>query len=402
MAGDEVAATLQHLKLSEIRFVALEEPTIANPPLASEWAARMRPTGYAAAFAAALSEESADAPASLPWDRGEGDRSYFWKFYLEGAPDRIAAQEAARRFVPLRRRLVPPGALTAISDPARPAPKLSLSELRLEAFYYPHGVGLVTTARLSGDGTLDEAVQAVQDLRSSRFRGFSCAGGAAVDDRGRTLEQIAERCLIDLAEEVLGGPLPAGRMDPPFTVVTLLQGRDLPVEKSVEGDQDLQRALNGLVTGLREWRLIEAPPLEECSIPLRSSPASHLLYGRDRGRAVWFPAPMVDRARRRTLGCYHRNLTMVSLQTASLLALAGAAADYLERPNGLPAAFADPARRAADLLGRLYGGKGTYRSGSALKQIDDSPHRAAVDELRRHFRGPGSELQRPGDAGSAA
>lgn len=403
MSGEDATPVLQHLKLSEIRFAAAEELLLQPPDGGGAWAARVRPTGYAAAFQAALDGAPGADDAeevSLPWRRGSGSRNYFWKFYLESSPDGVSAQEARRRFVPLRRSLAPPAVLRPVPEPRLEAVKLRPTELRLEAFYYPHAVATTTTVRLSGEASLEEAVDALNTVRSARFRLSGSGGGAAADVPGRKLEEIADLRLAELVEELTGAPLPPGRLAHPFSVVTVLQGQGVPVNAKAGDDPMLQRALNGLVTGLKDWKLIPAPPLEECQIELRPSPASHLLYGRDRARAVWFPAPMVDRDRRSTLGCYHRNLTMASLQTASLLALAGMAAAHLASPAGLPAALVDPARRAADILGRLYGGKGTYRSASVAKQIDDSPHRGAVDELRRHVRGPGSELRRAG-AGAA-
>ena len=60
-------------------------------------------------------------------------------------------------------------------------------------------------------------------------------------------------------------------------------------------------------------------------LKIRHAPLSHVLYGLDRGRAVWFPDLFTKQGRVHALGCYHRNLTLLSLQTESLVELMCAA-----------------------------------------------------------------------------
>jgi hypothetical protein len=111
-----------------------------------------------------------------------------------------------------------------------------------------------------------------------------------------------------------------------------------------------------------------------------------VLYGLDRGRAVWFPDLFTKQGRVHALGCYHRNLTLLSLQTESLVELMCAAGAYIDATKPLPLAMEDLAKGAAGVLGRLYGGnQDTYQSWSPRAQIDGNRYADTINKVRQFF-----------------
>jgi hypothetical protein len=110
-----------------------------------------------------------------------------------------------------------------------------------------------------------------------------------------------------------------------------------------------------------------------------------LVYGTNRGRAVWFPDLLADSVRP-TLACYHRNLALASMQVESLCGFAHGIASQVNENNALNFAEEECARNAAGLLGRLYGGKSSiYRSWSVRAQIDQNNFVSDIDTVRALF-----------------
>ena len=136
------------------------------------------------------------------------------------------------------------------------------------------------------------------------------------------------------------------------------------------------------------WQYDPLPDLKEASLDTRPAPPSHLLYGRKRGRVVWFPAAFTDETGRSgVLSCYHTNLVLASLQVESLGGLAAQTA--VQRRNGEhpTGTHREYVRRAVDLLGVLYGGvkDRTYRSWSPRRHIEQNDVVAEVNLLRDYF-----------------
>jgi hypothetical protein len=60
-----------------------------------------------------------------------------------------------------------------------------------------------------------------------------------------------------------------------------------------------------------------------------------VLFAGTQGRAVWFPGLFLPKkAKVHELACYHRKLTLGTLQTESLLALAGEVNAEIQRARG--------------------------------------------------------------------
>jgi hypothetical protein len=101
-----------------------------------------------------------------------------------------------------------------------------------------------------------------------------------------------------------------------------------------------------LCTWERFWKKANLHPLDDSSMLAhmrRNLLPGRVLYGLGCGRAVWLPGYFREniadgedlRARLSFVNCYHRNLTLLSLQTASLLALIRGAAGILAEHQSL-------------------------------------------------------------------
>jgi hypothetical protein len=102
------------------------------------------------------------------------------------------------------------------------------------------------------------------------------------------------------------------------------------------------------------------------------------MRGTQTGRAVWFPKYFAEHfdgneRERPVLGSYHRRLTLLSLQVESLITLLQRGQGFMKSANA-PVDLSDRIRWACQLLGQLYGARGTYRSSSAYEQIETRKH----------------------------
>ena len=125
----------------------------------------------------------------------------------------------------------------------------------------------------------------------------------------------------------------------------------------------------------------------------KSAPTSHLVYGTRRGRAVWFPELFLSADEGvQSLGCYHRNLTLLSMQIESLSGLLAEVDRRITQGKVLPQGVVQCAKQAARLLETLYNGKdatygeeATYRSGSARAQLERNDLVPIINRVRHYF-----------------
>jgi hypothetical protein len=279
--------------------------------------------------------------------------------------------------VPLRRRTAPGVVTTKV-------PGLSVT---LEGYQYPHGSALVVTLRFAGEEELLSATGRLVEARQSLQ--FDATVGD-VTMRG-TLDEIAECALRFLRSEAIGEAAVEGAPDPtePFTITTIVRGSGVVPSAPVVQDGDVHRALQALTGWSHEWRENKLRDLDRHALRAqRDAPAGHVMYAASRGRVIWYPAGFARTEKHvHTLGCYHRNLVFLSLQTEALLRLAQL--DLGETEAGRPSATRDElARCAVGILGRIYGpGDGghvesMYQSWSAREQMNDSTSINAVEVLR--------------------
>jgi hypothetical protein len=368
---------VQDMRLSFIWVETALDRLGSQPPAGAPYAFLGRRFSYAERFDQ-VKKGADEAGLEPPWR--QAGKQFFWTYYLEGRPPGDANGDLAwKGLVPFRKKIA-----------VQAQPPWPEARMTQEAFFYPHGLAWVLTVRFSGDLDLKQAVKKAFEVR--RTGKFAVKWNAAEAEELLSLDKWAEKMVADLRQAAWGAQSPAGIPSAtPFSVVTVVQGSgvkpDLP---ALQSDKLVQRALEALTAWRPTWEHDELAGLPEPSLHIRPAPASHILYGRSRGRAVWFPALFATGAGDfHSLACYHRNLVLVSLQVESLGRLAAETAKLIRAGTALSAPQNDCARRAAGILGRLYAGDpSTYRSWSPRAQIDQNDLIADIDEVRTFFGMP--------------
>jgi hypothetical protein len=319
----------------------------------------------------------------LPWVQQEKGRQFLWSYYLsKPVPGHVSGGQAWKALVPFRGKV--PATVEAPWLPGR---------VVLEAFFYPHGLAFIATAvcQACPPPTLEEAVEnAFEVRRTGRFQVRWDEGGAS---ESLPLDVLADKGLAALRKFALGpgaGPGPGAGAGPltPFTVVTVVRGTSVDRETPAPDGGEVHRALHAMTTWSPYWRGASLPSLDEASLQIKGdAPDNHVLYGRTRGRAVWFPQLFnpETKGRHRSLSCYHRNLVLVSLHVESLSGLVSETAKHIRDGKMLSVGSHDQcARRAVGILSRLYGGvkNDNYRSWSPRAHIEQNEFVTAVNEVR--------------------
>jgi hypothetical protein len=312
-----------------------------------------------------------------PWPRPEGQR--FWSTYLD---DNLTGSGAWNGFVPLR---------ILLNDQIKASLRNGDSMLS-EAFYYPFGSAIMSTFRLKGPGSLSEVVDEAYRLRNERVFVFSASNPAQTIDYDRLVGDGFDWLRVQL----LGSGAARGvRGDKPFSIFTVIRTQHCP-ETRVDPNSDLHRALAAVADWPTYWK--ETPPsdLATATLRIKRSPPSHLLYGGSHGRSVWFPASFANPQNKSSLSCYHRNLAMASLQTASLAGVLRCGTAELTRSGELKEPLRDMTRAAAGLLSRMYVAdeqkSRIYRTASVQAQIRQLGLVAEINQIRSHFTMPGPPL----------
>lgn len=327
--------------------------------------------------------KSGDAEWLLPWPKTHGE--HFWERYLEIKNlKKIDAKQAWRHLMPLR---VPSPA--SIETPSN-------VRVAMEGFCYPHALAAVGTVVITEDLPLDEMVDAaIEASQQSKYEVVWPEGSATAQ---LTLPSLASGVMDRWHERMFAGAgPPLAPLGDPLVVAAVLDGQGAEPGKPVDPKSDLHRALEGLCTLRPVWRIADLHPLDDStSLKLGTKgrvTAGCLLYGLDRSRAIWFPSCFSEHLKQgervHTVGCYSRNLTLLSLQTGSLLGLLREAADMLDslpfwkRRLGM---FANAlTRNAVTCIRRLYGAEqGTYRSWSARVQIERDVE--TVNRMCKYFK----------------
>jgi hypothetical protein len=234
---------------------------------------------------------------------------------------------------------------------------------------------------------LEALVEAACRIRTGGHLKVGWGGQAPA---AQSVDEMASRAFSAIRSRAMGRRAPApvqSSIGNPFAIATIIQGTDRQPPIPPEDDGPLRHALHGLISASPTWRTDVLPLLSDASVTLRrTSPPYHLVYVEPRGRAVWFRDAFECRDTCSSCSCYHHNLFYGSLQVESLAEFvratvgpikANAAAVSVERMKVL--------RRAAALLGLIYGGKETYRSRSLRRQIDDNGWKAPIDTIRGNF-----------------
>lgn len=317
---------------------------------------------YIAAFDQCQAGVPAAGTLTLPWRKPVGN--LYWRYYFEGEEaGTVTGTQAWKKLVPFRR----PVDIATVSTPV-PGTKVTF-----EAFYAPQGLALVARVNYRGapkapDDAADLALAARYDFRF-------LLGGETAPAGGDRLDTIAERALAQIRNAELGGPK-AFLGGKPVSITTVLQGADVQPIAQGSDEHLLLETITSWKQGLKAADLAAAK-LDEAKVPASNTDAENLVYGRDRGRAIWFPRRFVGNDES-ALRCYHDNLVQASLQVQSLGAFVTWVAGELENAT-VEKPVLERARRAAQLLEIFAGGKkALYRSASVMKQIGDADWADAI------------------------
>jgi hypothetical protein len=295
-------------------------------------------------------------PLTAPWPVHEVQQ--FWERYLSRQKSLAAVRgrTAWRAQVPLR--VAAP--LTAVADQDDTA-------VIAEGFLHPWGATLVLTLTLKGSWAgFVPAAERVVELRCDPC--FSLVGEAGI---WISLDTVAETGLTRLrsaAAEATEGPV-----GEPFSILTLTaaKGPTAAFDPTTAAPTQFLQATSAFSP---TWKTDVPLSAKEAKVAgLANAPASHLIYGQRRGRAIWSPEHFLAGggfARPSTLSCHHRNLVLASMQTEALSQFAAATAARIQANVARSAEESAQARHAVETLEGLYlGARSTYRSGSLKAQI---------------------------------
>ena len=330
-----------------------------------------------------------------PW-LGRNYAHHFWQYYLGNIePNNLSGNAAWQYVVPLR-----------VHVPVRigsPWPPGGFKCIPLwDGLLYPHGVVAVLTLRLLfrslGGASKGLGLKLATDrgLRMLYSEQFPVRWPGAPQEKLK-LDQLANRLLDYLRERALGagaeqeGSRPT---QPITTTATVVQGGggDATVPIAATGLE--HKALEGLCSWDNQWYKVEPQKsLKEANLLLGQAPAGHMVYHTARGRAVWMPDYFNAHSGRdqHKLSCYHRNLTLVTLQTEMLAQAVTLCTEYLDSEHKPPEAVTSLAQNAAIRLGHLYENtrkgskKYTYNSASPRFYLEENGYLELIKQAQESF-----------------
>jgi hypothetical protein len=306
---------------------------------------------------------------------------HFWQYYLPARKLETAnPRKAVSRLLPVFIASLLRPALEAGLVPAGAAVRANCS-----GYAWPHCLGVMVNLNVQGAFALAEAVDLAMSLR---YAPLYRPGDEAAP---LNLEVLFERSFDLLRSQTLGpAGTAAGAAGEPgdlFSVVSFISGSGASVAKAPPAKGQVHKALEGLSSWNRLWRSLTLGALTQSITPAQNDNIlSNVLYRSRRGRVVWqpgnFQTPDV-----RAVGCYHSNLSQLSLQIESQAVLVEkVAARYRDPQAAVGASLQAYAKSAAVNLSLLYGAsKETYRSASARDQILDNGYLSAINELRKRL-----------------
>jgi hypothetical protein len=342
------------MRASFVQFELLASPLYAKTAPSIPFSFLLNGPGFRTQFASPI--KSTCRP---PWDKDYA-RS-FWKYYAQFP--RSNTLEIWRAMVPLEYPLF---------WSLKPSWE---GDSQAKAFLYPWGIGILVDVSITGKMQFDDAINKAVEVRRSALTTFQASTTSASAPINKLLGS-----LFDHVRAIAFGTTPKGVQGELFTVVTFVDGEGDDLGQAIQQSSTVHKGLEGLVGWNDKWNKSQPPPLAASTLKIRgSAPVNHLLYGSNRGRAVWFPEYFASGASDdpdERLPLYHQNLSMAALHTESLCLMARDVANQFDNnrtPNDWSFAYADCAKRVAGILGRLYGGTtDTYRSRSVQNHIQKS------------------------------
>lgn len=287
----------------------------------------------------------------LPWPK-QNPYNHFWQYHLERRDlTNVTVNQAWNHLMPLR------------SSQRLSVRKVSQKTGAVaEGFFFPIGAGVVLSLYFQEGLPLDDMVDKIVEVCSSSHQVKWLKDGKKAK---LSIDTLASQLLLDLHMTALDQTAPSlPPLEKPFSVVTVIDATDSDKNKPVEVGDAMHRALEGLCTLSPHWR---DTPLHDLEYATRFEfmhkgflPKGYLQYGLRRSLVTWYPGFFTEHLdegeKLNSLACYHRNLTLLILQTSILISLVRQVAGLLHTREPIPDHFKEPARKAAGILGRLYGG----------------------------------------------
>ncbi len=323
----------------------------------------------------------------------------FWQRYLGQRPNLVPGTTLWDTVTPFQLNL-----------PVRIAPETTepwLRKIIAEIMVYPHGLALILQATVrfntqpdpvdTDDLSLRETVKRVIQLRSAMPFTMQLNGQSMEPLK---LGPLALR-VLDAARAAVFGDLPA---EPeadltPLTVATVLQASGVDQNEWIAPQGLLHQTLEALSDFSRGngWdnadQIGKLVPLHKADLLV--NPAKHMsderreiVYRLPRGRAVWMPrhfAPaqysgLAQVTGRQTLGCYHRNLTLVFMQTEMLRRAIWLALKHADMPvAALGTQAGVQCRKLYGLLRDEFRNTLTYNSSTPRAYLDDNAYTPIVN-----------------------
>lgn len=361
---------IDELRLSLIRVQALPNLVAADAPLAF--------LGDSLGYEQAFSNSGSTGQFGLPWPKLLGQ--HFWEHYLGniGLKDFTGAK-AWKFLVPFFGPSLAKISMTVAS----------VKRISAEGYLYPHAVAGVITVVLQDNLPLAKIVDTAVNLVNTERYDILWPDKTTSDQL--SLEGLSVHLLDHLSHLVLGTSAQnTGHLAPLFSVATVVKGSGVKAAAKIKVNGEVHKALAALCNWHTTWHSDNLAALDP-SVTLaykdaETMPAGHILYGLERSRTIWFPGYFTSKLPIHKLGCYHRNLTLATLQTESLAALMKTAAGFLDRHENMSAALDSLTKYAAGNLGRLYGAvDDTYRSQSVRRQIDDNHLVETINQVRDYY-----------------
>ena len=311
----------------------------------------------------------------LPWQPGEWQ--HFWQYYLhtseDGDLDKVDASTAWDYLVPLR-------APTRAQVGHLPA---AVKRVSLEGFCFPHSVGVIATLFLPFEKPLSLAEAVEQAVRARHYKMYGVTWQDDDKKSHGSLQGLANELIDRLHARVLGGTPRGLDLSEPITIATVIDANDVWSDAAAKEVAAIDRALYGLCVLKPGWKrgsmkdlvVHGREPLDPDLVP-----NANRLYTVKLGRAVWVPSHFSEmfggyedptyRVRVRVLGCYHRNLSLATLQTRGLIHVARRAHEFLAEKSPISLLISNSTRNAVEILNKLHlGDMQTYRTWSAAYHI---------------------------------
>jgi hypothetical protein len=296
--------------------------------------------------------------SSLPWHPEGLYDNRFWKKYVaeelaRTEPDGWAAV-GWKKLVPLR---VP----AAAALPTIELPNLFRSHA--EAFVWPTGFGFCWNNWIRGDLSAEDVVATLGAVQNGEvdyvLPGAARATGPMTGVYHGTLNRL---------REALWGSGSQGLRSDPLTILSIVHVSDPPSEKVTAAVREtLLKGIAGI------WG---APP--KILDGDRHAESGQTVYAAPGLRLAWLPSSFAASGRKRSAGCFHRNLIFSSLQVEMLAAAARLLAQVKEEHGAMPHDYQSTVERLRERIKFFASDKG-YRAPFLAAQFDSvADARAAI------------------------